>query len=89
MVKNGLSNPQYLVRKGDGNAKYLVNTDIEKLFEDNKPFLEAYKKGNTGKKKGFFERMSQTRYERVATNDGTIADIAKKVEAIMEYNEAK
>ncbi len=89
MVKNGLSNPQYLVRKGDGNAKYLINTELDKLFEDNKPFLEAYKKGNTGKKKGFFERMSQTRYERVATNDGTIADIAKKVEAIMEYNEAK
>ena len=88
MIKKAHSSPYYLVKKGDNNAKYLNSVNMENLFEDNPTFLAKYKAGNVSqnKKKGLLEKVLLGDDK---ADPKSIEELAKKVEAILEYNEAK
>ncbi|MCU0437407.1 MAG: hypothetical protein MUC49_05785 [Raineya sp.] len=85
-IRKAYQNPSYLVKKGDKDAKYLKNVDIAALFEDNPAYLETYKK-NAGSqappKKNLLQKMFSTESSNKELNE-----IAKKIEYIIEYNEA-
>lgn len=86
MVIETMQGGMHLVRKGDGNAKYIIDIDMEKLLKDKPELVAKFKVNTTIKKRSFLDKVGTTMGDRTA-KDITPAELALRLALIKEYNE--
>ncbi len=86
MVIETMQGGMHLVRKGDGNAKYIIDIDMEKLLKDKPELVAKFKVNTTVKKRSFLDKVGTTMGDRTA-KDITPAELALRLALIKEYNE--
>ena len=86
MVIETMGGGRHLVRKGDGNARYIIDVDMEKLLKDKPELVEKFKINTTVKKRTFMDKMETAIGDRTS-KDISPAELELRLSLIKEYNE--